>query len=170
MSIQYPNPGNSEYSSWSYPSQEQTQVTPIPRRAPGWYADPSQPWQRWWDGTEWWTGSVAPTPPPAATPSQPSTVVNSSTVVAVGGQKSVGVAFILTFLFGPLGMLYSTVLGAFFMMFVTGVGAFLIGVGTFGLGLLVWGPACWLISIIWGCAAASGSGTHVVATQSTHQL
>ena len=45
-------------------------------------------------------------------------------VVVLPPQKSVGLAFILTFFFGPLGMLYSTVSGAMIMMGVAIIGGF----------------------------------------------
>ena len=66
--------------------------------------------------------------------------------VVVAPTKSVGIAFLLCFLFGPLGMFYSTILGAVIMIFVTIV----LGVTTIVGALLGWA-----ISIIWGCAAAS---------------
>jgi hypothetical protein len=62
--------------------------------------------------------------------------------------KSVGAAIILTFFFGPLGMLYSTVLGAFIMFLLYVV----VGIGTFGVGLVVLHP----IAIVWAAIAASG--------------
>jgi hypothetical protein len=34
-----------------------------------------------------------------------------NTIIIVGKQKSVGTAFLLAFLFGPLGLLYASVLG-----------------------------------------------------------
>lgn len=61
--------------------------------------------------------------------------------------KSVGIAIILTVLFGPLGMFYSTVSGAVIMLVVTFIAVFV----TFGLGILVTWPIC----IIWGAMAAS---------------
>lgn len=80
------------------------------------------------------------------TPTQPTIVVVE--------RKSVALAFILTLLFGPLGMLYSTVLGALIMLVVTGVLGFL----TAGLSLLITHPIC----IIWGCLAASGSNKRLM--------
>lgn len=71
---------------------------------------------------------------------QPQTVVTTST-------KSMGVAIILTVLFGPLGMLYSTILGGIIML-VIGVPLVLI---TFGLGIVITWPIC----IIWAAVATS---------------
>lgn len=68
-------------------------------------------------------------------------------VIVVTATKSVGIAIILTFLFGPLGMLYSTVGGAIIMFLVTVP----IGVCSGGLGLLLTHPIC----ILWGALAAS---------------
>jgi len=71
---------------------------------------------------------------------QPQTVVTTAT-------KSMGVAIILTVLFGPLGMLYSTILGGIIML-VIGVPLVLI---TFGLGIVITWPIC----IIWAAVATS---------------
>lgn len=60
--------------------------------------------------------------------------------------KRVGVAFILTLLFGPLGLAYATVDGAL-VMIVASIGLALVAQG---LSLLVIWPAC----IVWGCKAA----------------
>lgn len=53
------------------------------------------------------------------------------TVVIVGKQKSVGVAFLLAFLFGPLGLLYASVVGGIVMIIVSG----LVAIVTLGFGL-----------------------------------
>ena len=55
--------------------------------------------------------------------------------------KSVGIGLLLTFIFGPIGMLYGTIWGGFIMMVVNLV----IGIPTFGLGLLF----TWPIQLIW---------------------
>jgi len=64
-------------------------------------------------------------------------------------RKSVGLAFLLTLLFGPLGMLYSTVAGALIMLVISSVLAFF----TVGISLIITHPIC----IVWGCLAASAS-------------
>ena len=61
--------------------------------------------------------------------------------------KSAGLAAVLAFFFGPLGMLYSTVVGALFM----GVIWILVAVATVGLGLFVVHPIC----AVWAAMAAS---------------
>jgi hypothetical protein len=68
-------------------------------------------------------------------------------VVIVTPTKSVGISLILTFLFGPLGMLYSTVVGGLVMMAVS----LAVGLCTFGFGLLVTWPIC----VIWGALAVT---------------
>lgn len=75
--------------------------------------------------------------------------------VVVMPTKSVGISILLTFLFGPLGMLYSTILGAL-VMFVVSV---IVAIVTLGLGLLI----TWPISIIWGAMAASAHNRRLVA-------
>lgn len=54
-------------------------------------------------------------------------------VIVAKTTKSVGLAFILSALFGPIGMFYSTVIGGIVMLIVDLVVGFL----TFGLGLLL---------------------------------
>jgi hypothetical protein len=69
--------------------------------------------------------------------------------------KNVGVAFLLTFFFGPLGMFYSTVTGGLVMLCVSIVAAAL----TAGLSVLLTWPAC----IIWGCVAARNYNSQMAA-------
>lgn len=68
------------------------------------------------------------------------------TVIAVP-VKSVGVSLLLTFFFGPLGMLYSTVVGAIIMIVISVI-LFLV---TFGFSVFI----TWPVSMIWGAIAAS---------------
>lgn len=50
--------------------------------------------------------------------------------------KSVGASLVLTFLFGPFGLLYASVVGGLVMIFVW----FVVGLVTLGIGLLVLWP------------------------------
>lgn len=92
-------------------------------------------------------------PPPVA--------VQQTTVIQVGGQKSVVGAVLLALFFGPLGMLYSTVVGALVMFVVSIFVAF----ATLGLGLIITLPIC----AIWAGIAANshndqlGPTTHTIA-------
>jgi hypothetical protein len=87
-------------------------------------------------------------------------VVQSTAVAGVGGRtKSAGVAFLLTFLFGPLGMFYSTVAGAIVMLVASLVLVPLTG----GIAAFV----VWPISIIWGCVAASRANAGVRVNQTS---
>lgn len=70
---------------------------------------------------------------------------NKQTII-IQEKKSIGLALLLTFLFGPLGMLYTTVSGAIIMFIVSCIVGFL----TFGLGVFFTWPIC----IIWGTLAA----------------
>jgi hypothetical protein len=65
--------------------------------------------------------------------------------IVVTPTKSVGISIILTVVFGPLGMFYSTILGAIIMLIVSGI----IGFVTFGYGLIITHPIC----VIWGALA-----------------
>jgi len=67
--------------------------------------------------------------------------------IIVASTKSVGISLILTFLFGPLGMLYSTIWGAIIMLIISVI----VGTITFGVGLF----PIWPICMIWGAFAAA---------------
>lgn len=62
-------------------------------------------------------------------------------------RKSQGVSFLLTFFFGPLGLLYSSVVGGVILT----ISAFVVGMFTFGVGALL----LWPVAIVWGAAATS---------------
>lgn len=65
--------------------------------------------------------------------------------------KSVGVAFLLTFFFGPLGVFYVQVGPALILTLL----ALIVGFATVGLAL----PLVWLISIVFACVRASQKRT-----------
>jgi hypothetical protein len=80
---------------------------------------------------------------------------NVAPAVLLVNKKSVFVALLLTFFFGPFGMFYSTVKGAVIMLIVTIV----IGGLTAGLaGLVIW-PVC----MIWGALAADAHNKSIIA-------
>lgn len=66
-------------------------------------------------------------------------------VVVTKSPKSVGISIALTLFFGPLGMFYSTILGAIIM----GIIDIIVGIFTLGIGLLF----TWPIQIIWAAIA-----------------
>jgi hypothetical protein len=74
--------------------------------------------------------------------------------IVVAQTKSVGIALLLSFLFGPIGMLYSTVIGAL-VMFIANVVALLL---TAGLGLLL----TWPIGMAWAAVAVNGSSSKLL--------
>ena len=70
-------------------------------------------------------------------------------VIVIGKQKSVGVAFILAFFFGPLGLLYASVLGGIIMFFVSIL---------FFVLIPIIGPIfSWIGCIIWAVMAADNA-------------
>lgn len=73
--------------------------------------------------------------------------ISGNGVVVVMSTKSVGISIILTLLFGPIGMFYSTIAGGIIMLIVS----LIVGVATIGFGLIVTWPIC----VIWGAIAAS---------------
>ena len=76
--------------------------------------------------------------------------------VTVLPTKSVGLAVLLAFLFGPLGMLYATVAGALVMFLVNLVVFFL----TFGLGLMLTWPVC----MVWAGFAVTNHNQQLSAS------
>jgi hypothetical protein len=77
----------------------------------------------------------------------PPVAVQQTTVINVGSSKSVAGAVVLALFFGPLGMLYATVVGALVMFFVNIFVAFF----TLGLGLIFTIP----LGAVWAGVAAS---------------
>jgi hypothetical protein len=75
--------------------------------------------------------------------------------IVVTPTKSMGIAILLTFLFGPLGMLYSTIPGALIMIVLSLIVALL----TVGLGLFLIWPIC----IVWGAIATSSYNKKLLA-------
>jgi hypothetical protein len=69
--------------------------------------------------------------------------------------KRVGISILLTVLSGPLGMFYSTTLGALAMCIIS---LFVIA-STFGLGLFI----VWPISIIWGAVATNSYNKEILS-------
>lgn len=74
--------------------------------------------------------------------------------VLVIERKSVGLALLLAAVFGPLGMLYTTVAGAIVMLLVSAV----VGALTAGIGLVVTWPVC----VLWSCVSAARSQRRMV--------
>jgi hypothetical protein len=94
-----------------------------------------------------------PNPYPPTTQVNVTMQNNPGTIILVG-QKSMAVSLLLTFFFGPLGMLYSTILGAVIMT----VAALVIGFFTLGCGLAF----IWPVSMIWGAIAVSASNNKLI--------
>ena len=72
---------------------------------------------------------------------------NTQQTIIVKSEKNPGLAAGLAFFLGPIGLLYSTVIGSICMFFVNIVVGFL----AFGFGLILTWPIC----CIWGYIAAS---------------
>ena len=102
-----------------------TSLTMAAPAAPaGWYPDPSRNGRRYWDGFSWTAHSQAlllpvRTPQPEKTPRKP---------------KSVVLAVVLGLLFGPFGMLYTTLAGFAAMLILGVLGALLFVATSFPLG------------------------------------
>lgn len=77
--------------------------------------------------------------------------------VVVTPTKSTGLAIILTVLFGPLGMFYSTIWGAIIMIPISAV----VGILTVGFGLFVTWPIC----VIWAASATSSYNKKLLSGQ-----
>ena len=69
------------------------------------------------------------------------------TIIVVQNSKSVGLAFVLAFLFGPLGLFYASVTGGIVML-ILGV---ILGIVTLGFGLIF----IWIGCVIWAVVAVN---------------
>lgn len=74
--------------------------------------------------------------------------------VVIRTQKSIGAALVLTFFFGPLGMLYSTVTGGIIMLIISAI----VAVFTLGFGLLFIWPVC----MIWAAVAVNNHNKNMI--------
>ena len=99
------------------------------------------------------TSSVGSSQPVQQQQAIPSQHVQQN-IFVMGKAKSVGVAFILSFLFGPLGLLYASVIGGIVMFLIN-----LLFVFTFMWPLLI---VSWIICIIWACIAADQANKNMV--------
>lgn len=79
-----------------------------------------------------------------------------------GGPKSMVAALLLTFFFGPLGLFYVSVTGALVMIVVSIV----VGIMTFGVGLLLTAPAC----MVWAAIATNNYNARFAATGGYSQI
>ena len=75
--------------------------------------------------------------------------------------KSRGVAALLIFLFGPLGMFYSTITGALIMIFVILPFVIWAALITSGLGLILV-PFYYLACLIWAIQAANNHNRKII--------
>ncbi len=78
-------------------------------------------------------------------------------VTVVTSTKNMGVSIILTVLFGPLGMLYSTIVGGIVM----GILSLIVGIFTAGIGLIITWPIC----IIWAAISTSNYNKNLMASR-----
>jgi hypothetical protein len=68
--------------------------------------------------------------------------------------KSVALSVVLSLIFGPLGMLYSTVSGALIMLIITPI----VAIPTLGFGLFMTQPIC----AIWAAVATNSYNTKML--------
>ena len=80
----------------------------------------------------------------------------AAAILAVGQKKSMGIALLLTFFFGPLGLLYASVGGGVILLLLTIV----IGLVTLGIGFFVG----WIASMIWAAVAVNSHNAKIMNT------
>ena len=84
--------------------------------------------------------------------------------------KSVGIAIILTIFFGPIGLFYSSVLGALLLIFgvpfiigcILATGLIKMDYNTFYLVFIIFLFFEWLISIIWSVVAVNNYNNKLI--------
>jgi energy-coupling factor transporter transmembrane protein EcfT len=85
---------------------------------------------------------------------------NTTINVTVRTPKSAGLAFVLAFLFGPLGLLYASVFGGIILILIS-LALIPASIVTFGAAAVGF-PLVWIISMIWAVIAASGKEQAVI--------
>jgi hypothetical protein len=105
----------------------------------------------------WQVPPMVPMMPVAMVPVQPVAMVTVQPVQ----EKSMAAAILLPLFFGPLGMFYSTVMGALVMLFAGG----LFDIITLGVGVLLTWPGC----ILWSALATNAHNTRVQRLRSDLQ-
>ena len=68
-------------------------------------------------------------------------------IVVIATQKSIGVALLLAFFFGPLGLLYASIIGGIIMIALSTIVGFL----TLGIGLIF----TWIVCLVWAAVAVT---------------
>ena len=77
-------------------------------------------------------------------------------IIIAQSPKNMGIALVLAFLFGPLGLFYSTVKGGLIMVGI----AFLVAILTLGIGL----PLVWIPCVIWAYIATNKYNKELMST------
>lgn len=117
------------------------------QQQPPWQQQPHPQWQQ------------QPPPPPYGYHPPPPIYVTQQVQMApaavMGQQKSMGIALLLTFLFGPLGLFYASITGGVVMLILTLV----IAIPTLGVGLLFTVPAC----MVWAALATNNYNAQLTA-------
>ncbi|HEY0382013.1 MAG TPA: hypothetical protein VGC72_07420 [Candidatus Elarobacter sp.] len=119
---------------------------------------PQAPWQQPQQPPPWQQPQPPPhqqpypqPPPPYGYQPQPiyitQQVQTASAGVAAAPPKSMAVALLLTFFFGPLGLFYVSVTGGIVMLIVS----FIVAIVTLGFGLFITGPIC----MVWAAIATN---------------
>lgn len=81
--------------------------------------------------------------------------MSSQQVIIVQQPKSMLVAILLAFFFGPLGLLYATIAGGLIMIVIS----IIIGILTLGFGF----AATWPICVIWAAIAVSAGNQKAIS-------
>lgn len=88
--------------------------------------------------------------------------INKPQQVVVTSTKSVGISILLTLIFGPIGMFYSTVKGAIIWLIL----AIILSIGALASNpalLLIILPMMWFVSLIWGAMAVKAYNKKLLA-------
>jgi hypothetical protein len=84
-------------------------------------------------------------------------------IIVVASTKSVGIAVLLTFIFGPLGLFYSSIWGGIFMLLLALL-SIPFSVITLGIPYFF----IWIACIIWGALAANSYNKKLLNVSGPH--
>lgn len=143
----------------TYDAQPVPHQTPSSDQPPHWQQQPPPPWQQQPPPHPQWQHQPPPYGYYQPQPIYVTQQVQMAPTAVAAPPKSMAVALLLTFFFGPLGLFYASVTGGVVMLLVSIV----VAIATLGFGLLITGPLC----MVWAAIAVNNANAQIGTTSYT---